>query len=131
MKYKHYAPRADITIVKGSFEQFCAYVAGKDATILCFQGEESHFARAVTYGKAHDGASQAARLFDALRELDEHGAATVYARCPELDGMGLAVYNRLIRAAGISFGGFERYGTIKIGTQKGRERADAFSRFYR
>lgn len=100
MKYKHYAPRADITILKGTFEQFCDYVAGKDATILCFQGEESHFPHAVTYGKAHDGASQAARLFDALRELDEHGAATVYARCPELDGMGLAVYNRLIRAAG-------------------------------
>ena len=100
MKYKHYAPRADITILRGTFEQFCDYVAGKDATILCFQGEESHFPHAVTYGKAHDGASQAARLFDALRELDEHGAATVYARCPELDGMGLAVYNRLIRAAG-------------------------------
>lgn len=100
MKYKHYAPRADITILKGTLERFCDYVAGKDATILCFQGEESHFAHAVTYGKAHDGASQAARLFDALRELDEQGAKTVYARCPELDGMGLAVYNRLIRAAG-------------------------------
>ncbi len=100
MKYKHYAPRADITILKGTFEQFCAYVDGKDATVLCFQGEEAHFPRAVTYGKAHDGASQAARLFDALRELDEQGAKTVYARCPDLSGMGLAVYNRLIRAAG-------------------------------
>ena len=40
------------------------------------------------------------RLFDALRELDEQGANTVYARCPALSGVGLAVYNRLIRAAG-------------------------------
>ena len=39
------------------------------------------------------------RLFDALRELDEKGAKTVYARDPGTSGVDLAVYNRLIRAA--------------------------------
>lgn len=102
MKYKHYAPRADITIVRGSFAQFQDFVAahGENAFVLCFSGEEQYFAHAVTYGRADDDRAQANRLFDALRELDEQGAKTVYARCPSLDGVGLAVYNRLIRAAG-------------------------------
>ena len=102
MKYKHYAPRADITIVKGSFEEFRRFVETKekDAFVLCFAAEEKYFPHAVTYGREDDGLSQANRLFDALRELDEQGANTVYARCPALSGVGLAVYNRLIRAAG-------------------------------
>ena len=102
MKYKHYAPRADITIVKGTFEEFHRFVEAqeKDAFVLCFAGEEKYFPHAVAYGREDDGLSQANRLFDALRELDEQGANTVYARCPALSGVGLAVYNRLIRAAG-------------------------------
>ncbi len=100
MKYKHYAPKADITIVKGSLDEFCDFVKDKDCFVLCFEGEEHFFAKAVTYGKADDGLSEANRLFDALRELDEKGAKTVYARCPKISGIGLAVYNRLIRSAG-------------------------------
>ena len=53
----------------------------------------------MTYGIKGDGVSQAHELFRSLRELDEKGAQTVYARCPELDGVSMAVYNRLIRAA--------------------------------
>ena len=102
MKYKHYAPKAKITIVKGDFEKFYNYVKDRDCFVLCFEGEEGHFANAVTYGKADDSRSEAHRLFSALRELDEKGAKTVYARCPEITGLGLAVYNRLIRSAGFN-----------------------------
>lgn len=102
MKYKHYAPKADITILKGSLEQFIEYTKGKDFFALVFEGEEKYFENAVTYGKPLDAVSEANRLFDALRELDEKGAKTVYARCPELSGVGLAVYNRLIRSAGFN-----------------------------
>lgn len=102
MKYKHYAPKADITILKGSLEKFIEYTKGKDFFALVFEGEEKYFENAVTYGKPLDGISEANRLFDALRELDEKGAKTVYARCPELVGVGLAVYNRLIRSAGFN-----------------------------
>lgn len=102
MKYKHYAPKADITILKGSLEQFIEYTNGKDFFALVFEGEEKYFENAVTYGKPLDAVSEANRLFDALRELDEKGAKTVYARCPELSGVGLAVYNRLIRSAGFN-----------------------------
>lgn len=102
MKYKHYAPNADITILKGSLEQFIEYTKDKDFFALVFEGEEKYFKNAVTYGKPLDAVSEANRLFDALRELDEKGAKTVYARCPELSGVGLAVYNRLIRSAGFN-----------------------------
>lgn len=102
MKYKHYAPSADITIVKGSLDAFLEYIKGKDCFVLCFEGEEKHFSKCVTYGREVSALSQANRLFDALRELDEKGAKKVYARCPDISGMGLAVYNRLIRSAGFN-----------------------------
>lgn len=102
MKYKHYAPSADITIIKSDFETFKALCESEDnITALCFDGENEKLScKCVTYGDENDGYSQSARLFDALRELDEMGATKVYARCPDTKGMGLAVYNRLIRAAG-------------------------------
>lgn len=102
MKYKHYAPSADITIIKSDFETFKNLCESeKDITALCFDGENERLScKCVTYGDKNDGYSQSARLFDALRELDEMGAKKVYARCPDTNGMGLAVYNRLIRAAG-------------------------------
>lgn len=102
MKYKHYAPKADITIIKSNFEQFKEICdSEKNVTALCFDGEDKLLScPAVSYGDKDNGYSQSARLFDALRELDEIGADKVYARCPDTKGMGLAVYNRLIRASG-------------------------------
>ena len=102
MKYKHYAPTADITIIKSDFNTFKSLCESEEnITALVFDRENEKLScPAVTYGKENDGFSQSARLFDALRELDEMGAWKVLARCPETKGMGLAVYNRLIRAAG-------------------------------
>ena len=42
---------------------------------------------------------QAKHIFRSLRALDEQGDGVVYARCPQKDGLSMAVYNRLIRAA--------------------------------
>lgn len=102
MKYKHYAPSADITIIKSDFDTFKFLCESEEnITALCFDGESENLScKCVTYGNENDGFSQSARLFDALRELDKIGAKKVYARCPNTKGMGLAVYNRLIRAAG-------------------------------
>lgn len=100
MKYKHYAPKAEITVIKGGLDAFRQYVARRpESFALCFEGEEAFFENAVTYGRADDANSQANRLFDALRELDEKGAKIVFARDPGTSGVDLAVYNRLIRAA--------------------------------
>lgn len=103
MKYKHYAPKADITILDGSFEQFRAYVqahADQNPSCLCFTGEASQLGvPCVEYGREGDGANQAKHLFRSLRALDEQGDGVVYARCPGRDGLSMAVYNRLVRAA--------------------------------
>lgn len=103
MKYKHYAPKAQVTILRGDFDAFCRYVgqhAAPGVWALCFDGESALLpVPCVEYGRNHDGITQAHHLFTALRELDKHGAQTVYARCPEQEGVSMAVYNRLIRAA--------------------------------
>ena len=103
MKYKHYAPKADVTLLNGTFEQFKAYVdahADQNPSCLCFTGEaEKLGVPCVEYGREGDGADQAKHIFRSLRALDEQGDAVVYARCPQKDGLSMAVYNRLIRAA--------------------------------
>ena len=103
MKYKHYAPKAQVTILQGDFAAYRQYVAqhaGPGVWALCFDGEGEQLpVPYIEYGRDHDGAAQAHHLFTALRELDRGGAQIVYARCPEQDGVSMAVYNRLIRAA--------------------------------
>lgn len=102
MKYKHYSPRADIIMVEGSLSGFTAYVGehyGDGVYSLIFDTDREGFPyRYMTYGK--DSSEQAHLLFQRLRELDDIGAEKVYVRAPSPEGVGLAVYNRLIRAAG-------------------------------
>ena len=108
MKYKHYAPKAQVTILRGDFAKYKAYVeqhAAPGVWALCFDGEGAQLpVPFIEYGKNHDGVTQAHHLFTALRDLDKHGAEIVYARCPEQDGVSMAVYNRLIRAAAVPGG---------------------------
>lgn len=103
MKYKHYAPKAHVVILRGPFQRYAQYVnnhAGAGVAALCYEGEEAALhVRALPCGREGDPSSQAQRLFDALRSLDAMGIHTAYARCPEKQGVGLAVYNRLLRAA--------------------------------
>ena len=103
MKYKHYAPKADVIILRGSFESFKEYVSknsDEHTAVLCFdnEGEEMNLPF-VTMGDKNSPDEQGQRLFTALRQIDETGAKTVYARCPSQTGIGLAVCNRLFRAA--------------------------------
>lgn len=99
MKYKHYAPKAKIIILNADKEKYEKYVnMQKDAFALCYEDDEVSIPR-VTFGREGDDLSQSHALFNALRRLDELGAQKVYARNPKLTGVGLAVYNRLIRAA--------------------------------
>ena len=103
MKYKHYAPKAEVTILRGrkeAFANFAAKQAGQQGVyLLRFEEDDDYGLPSLCYGSQKDPSSQAHRLFEALRELDELGAKTVYAHCPETEGVGLAVYNRLLRAA--------------------------------
>lgn len=106
MKYRHYAPRCRVVMVEGERDRYVAYVnarAGEGVYALCFAEAAADLAvPAVVYGEERDQASQANGLFSALRELDERGCALCYAEAPEKSGVGLAVYNRLVRACGFN-----------------------------
>ena len=106
MKYKHYAPNAKVTIVKGSIENFVKFVElnkKENTLVMCFDGEEKLMpVSAISYGKIDNPKSQAHNLFAVLRELDKENAKQVFVRCPETTGISLAVYNRLIRSAGFN-----------------------------
>lgn len=105
MKYKHYAPKGDVIILKGTAEAAAAYAhahGGPDTAVLCYEEELSLYRdmNAVAYGRRDDLDSLAHGLFAALRDMDEAGYATIFARCPEEGGVGCAVRNRLSKAAG-------------------------------
>ncbi len=104
MKYKHYAPKAKVTLIKAPSKEYIKYVnehQDEEVYALCFDEEAAMLkTKAVTYGSEFSDSEQAEHIFDALRILDEKGAKRVYAHSPKVTGIGLAVYNRLIRAAG-------------------------------
>lgn len=104
LKYRHYTPKARVVLVKSGPESFADFVnsrGGEGVAAMCFDDEQGGLkVPFVTYGKREDGAGQARRLFDALRRVDQMGAQTVYCACPDKRDLGLAVYNRLLRAAG-------------------------------
>lgn len=103
MKYKHYAPKTQVILIEADDNDYINYVnSHKDDGVfaLCFSEEKERLCvPAVCYGEESDELSQAAGLFTALRRLDELGAKTAFAHSPKRTGVGLAVFNRLIRAA--------------------------------
>ncbi|MGN0453649.1 MAG: L-threonylcarbamoyladenylate synthase [Ruminococcus sp.] len=105
MKYKHYAPKANVTVLKGGDRDFYDFVnanSHSNRAVICYD-EDAPFIKGNKFllGSKSDSAQQAHRLFDVLRQIDLNPEITaVYARCPDINGVGLAVYNRLIRAAG-------------------------------
>lgn len=102
MKYKHYSPKANVIIVEGDLAQFNAFVEENSADnsyAVVFDSDcEKVKIPHITYGDTSE--EQAKRLFEVLRKLDDIGAKSAYFRCPDKSGIGLAVYNRLLRAAG-------------------------------
>ena len=105
MKYRHYAPTAPLVLLKGKDADVLAYLKGEaqaqKCAILCYNDECDLLANSTLFpiGNKNDLATQAHRLFSALREADGSDAEIIYAHLPPQDGLGLALYNRLIRAA--------------------------------
>ena len=105
MKYKHYAPKANVILLKCSDSEYISYVnqhADSETAALCCDEDTEHLSvRCFSLGSRSDYSVQAHRLFDELRKIDgDSTVKTVYSRLPSIDGVGMAVYNRLIRAAG-------------------------------
>ena len=119
MKYKHYSPKAKVILVNAAKERYEQFVnSKKNAFALCFEGDGVTIPK-VTYGRESDDLSQAKEIFDALRKLDDMGAKKVYARIPRKSGVGMAVYNRLIRAAAFNIIDLEKPFTIGLTGQTG------------
>ena len=105
MKYKHYAPRARVILLNCNDEQYIDYVnkkAAKGVAALCCDEDIPLLKTPVfSLGKRNDYTRQAHTLFDELRRIDEDDSVKVlYSRLPKTNGVGMAVYNRLISAAG-------------------------------
>ena len=105
MKYRRYAPKAPVTVVQGDPAESARYIrrhVGDRDGVICFDEFvplfEGHPTEAM--GPAADQAEQARRVFDALRYFDGTGVEQIWAQGPDPSGIGLAVSNRLNKAAG-------------------------------
>lgn len=105
MKYRHYAPKAPVTVVHGEPEVSARYIQEQlspGSGVICFDEYVPLFSGHVVepLGPAGDQAEQARHVFDALRCFDGTDVEEIWAQCPRETGLGLAVANRLHKAAG-------------------------------
>ena len=105
LKYKHYAPNAEVVILSGSYDEACAYIKNEAKTrnvgVLSFDEFPSvSNAKNISLGSINNPQDAARRLFSALRQMDKLSVDVIYA--PEISNKGMwdAVRNRLYRSAG-------------------------------
>ncbi|MDO7906508.1 L-threonylcarbamoyladenylate synthase [Paenibacillus sp. JX-17] len=112
MKYTHYAPRGRLCVVEGPSPQRVtdhiraalaeAAARGERTAVLAFDEHRSAYEgeRVYSLGSLARLEEAAHRLYDVLRACDEDGAAFILSEaCPQ-EGLGAAVMNRLLKAAG-------------------------------
>ena len=111
MKYRHYAPKGSLMIVDGEEEQVTAYINGQterlrkeghktgvigtDATIARYRGDVCKSA-----GDRDDERTIAKELYRILREFDEEEVTAIFSESFDTAGIGQAIMNRLLKAAG-------------------------------
>ncbi len=105
MKYRHYAPKAPVTVFTGDPTKSAQYIRQhlpESAGVICFSEFTGLYPGHIVHdlGSYTDKAEQARRVFDALREFDREAVTEIYAQGPESSGLGLAIGNRLNKAAG-------------------------------
>ncbi len=108
MKHRHYAPRARVVVVRGEPGNVRDVISaryaetekkGQKAAILCAAPRINVYQNLHTYALGRNEAEMAAALFEAFRALDNQGVQVILAEAVEARGMGLALMNRLLRAA--------------------------------
>ena len=107
MKYRHYAPKADLKIIEGPMENVVAYINEKAAEkerpgIICTEETKDRYlyGDVKCIGSRTDENAIASHLFAILREFDEDGVDAIYSESFESPGLGQAIMNRLLKAAG-------------------------------
>lgn len=105
MKYKHYSPKADVTVIEGNeravrnkIRELLAENTGKVCGVLTMSDNTYDDALILSGGKSNK--EYAKLLFSNLREFDRLGAEIVFAEFESHDGYGLAIRNRLYKSAG-------------------------------
>src|SRR6185437_4491013 len=99
---RHYAPRARLILVAGEAElhQLEERHAGERIGVLLPEGWAAKPSSEVfPWASWSDGDALAQRLFAGLRELDARGVTTILCPLPEASGVGLAIRDRLEKAA--------------------------------
>lgn len=108
MKYRHYAPVSPVILLDGKDEAAATYIIknGDDKVAVLSYTERISFysqrlprADIYDFGSEQDEGAQAHRLFSILRDADKKNYRVIYAPLPKKEGIGLALYNRMIRAA--------------------------------
>ncbi len=107
MRYRHYAPKADMTIVRGESERVVAKINelgqnNKGCTVLGVREHESMYPglKLKVVGSEKDNEEIAANLYKVLRECDDENVSVILSESFSDKGIGSAVMNRLIKAAG-------------------------------
>ena len=119
MKYTHYSPKAKVVIVEAETPASLAIcmnllydkdiASQKTPLILCADASEGLFGRRSHRCIGADEREIAHSFFDELRKADEAGYDRIYFEATSIGGMGLAVMNRAIRAAGFDVIRAEEY----------------------
>lgn len=108
MKYRHYAPKGSLTIFEGAAENVCEAIRqmydqaledGHRPLILALDEHIPAYAHRRTESLGGDVDAMAHRMFGLLRDADAIGADVIFSEAVEATGIGLAVMNRLGRAA--------------------------------
>lgn len=111
MKYRHYAPKGELTIIDGEEERVVEYintqirqqmkdnkktgVIGTDTSVSKYQADVCK-----SLGSRKDEAAIARELYRVLREMDDESVEVIYAESFDAVGLGQAIMNRLLKAAG-------------------------------
>ncbi len=111
MKYRHYAPKAELTIVEGELDKaaeeierlaeekrrqgYRTGIIATEETRKCYHGEDVRI-----IGTRQDEETIARHLFAVLREFDELGTQYIFSEAFSQQDLGQAIMNRLLKAAG-------------------------------
>lgn len=105
MKYKHYSPEADVTVVEGDMKAVRKKITelleqNADKTCGVLTMSNNGYDSAVILCGGETNREFAKNLFSHLREFDRLGVEIVFAEFESRDGYGLAIKNRLYKSAG-------------------------------
>lgn len=111
MKYRHYAPKGELTIVEGGQDDVVAYInekakaaraEGKRVGVIGTDATKSLYVADVvkSVGNRQKEATIAHELFKVLREFDDENMDVMFSESFDDSGIGQAIMNRLLKAAG-------------------------------